>query len=104
MHHDSITQRILQLQQRVTNRLSEFAYADLDSAIRIGRHTAEIAVLGERFANVTLPLFLTLNRENRDAVAEVILAIKSELDELRDALVDSEQNVAELVEFFHSGR
>ena len=101
MHHDSVTQRILQLQQRVSNRLSELAYADLDSAMRLGRHLAEIAILGERLANVTLPLFLTTNRENRRGIAQLVLAIKSDLDELRDALLDSDQEIQELAEFFH---
>jgi hypothetical protein len=55
---DETTQRILDLQQLVTDRLAEFGYADVHGATRIGRHLAEIAVYGERFARVTLPLLL----------------------------------------------
>jgi hypothetical protein len=97
---DAITQRILELQQQVTNRLAQFGYADADSTLRSGRHLAEISVYGERFANVTLPLFLTLHDENRTAVIELVLAMKTNLDELRDALLDVEADLQNVVDFF----
>jgi hypothetical protein len=65
---------------------------------------AEISIYGERFANVTLPLFLTLHDENRTAGMELVLAIKTNLDELRDALLDVEADLQNVVNFFHPNR
>ena len=101
---DALTRRILELQLRVTNCLAQFGYADQESALRCGRHLAEISIYGERFANVTLPLFLTLHDENRTAAMELVLAIKTNLDELRDALLDVEADLQNVVDFFLPNR
>ena len=97
---DETTQRILDLQQLMTDRLSELGYADVHSATRIGRHLAEIAVYGERFARVTLPLLLSLQHENQAPIRELVLAMKCELDELRDSLIDVDHDMHDLTTFF----
>jgi len=65
------TERIIELQHRISIRLAELGYADTDSANRISRHLAEISILGQAFGQTTLPLFFTLNRDNTDAFAQL---------------------------------
>ena len=73
------TARILDLQNRISIRLAELGYADTDSANRISRHLAEIAILGQTFGQTTLPLFLTLNPDNTDALAQLAVSFKCDL-------------------------
>ena len=95
------TARILDLQNRISIRLAELGYADRDSANRISRHLAEIAILGQGFAQNTLPLFLTMNRDNSDALAQLAVSLKCDLEELRDALVDVDRDLHSLMEFLN---
>jgi hypothetical protein len=95
------TERIVDLQHRILIRLAELGYADADSANRISRHLAEISILGQAFGQTTLPLFLTLNRGNSDALAQLAASLKCDLDELRDALVDVDRDLQALMEFLN---
>lgn len=95
------TARIVELQRRISDRLAELGYADADSANRISRHLAEISVLGEAFGQTTLPLFLTMNRDNSDALAQLAVSLKCDLEELRDALVDVDRDLHALMEFLN---
>lgn len=97
---DDEVQRGIQVQQAISERLAEFAYADHDRATRISRDMAEVAVKGRTFAENTLPLFLQMPRDNTVAVAQVALAMKFQLEELTDALVDLKHELPEWAEFF----
>ena len=93
-------QESIRLQQAVSERLAEFAYADSDGAERISRHIAEIAVRGRSFAENTLPLFLQLPRDNSAAIGQVALAMTMQLDELADTLMDLRRDLPDWTEFF----
>ena len=95
------TARIIDPQQRISKRLAELGYADTDSANRISRHLAEISILGQAFGQTTLPLFLTLNRDNSDALAQLAVSLKCDLEELRDALIDVDRDLHTLMEFLN---
>jgi hypothetical protein len=95
-------QESVRLQQAISERLAEFAYADSDGAGRISRHIAEIATRGRSFAENTLPLFLQLPRDNPATVGQVALALKMELDELADTLMDLRRDLPDWTEFFSS--
>lgn len=95
------TERIVELQHRIAIRLAELGYADLDSANRISRHLAEFSILGQTFAQTTLPLFLSVDRGHTDALAQLGVSLKCDLEELRDALVDVDQDLHALMEFLN---
>jgi hypothetical protein len=93
------TQQLVQLQQLISNRLSEFGFADPVTAARISRHLAEISVLGQAFADHTLPLFLSLNRDNLAALSTLVASLKCDLEELSDALIDVNEDLGSLSDF-----
>lgn len=93
------TTRILELQQRLLERFEELGFADYASASKVSRHLSEIAVLGRQFAEHTLPLFLELDRDNQNALAQISLAIKCDLEELADAVNDVAPLLPDVVEF-----
>ena len=95
------TARIIDPQQRISKRLAELGYADAASANRISRHLAEISILEQAFGQTTLPLFLTLNRDNSDALAQLAVSFKCDLEELRDALIDVDRDLHTLMEFLN---
>jgi hypothetical protein len=100
MTHED-TERLVILQQRITERISETGFADQMAAVRLGRHLAEIALLGEAFAKHSLPLFLALNREHSAAIAQIALSIKHDLLELGDAIVDGSGDLDSLVDYLN---
>jgi len=95
------TERIIELQHRISIRLAELGYADAASANRISRHLAEISILEQAFGQTTLPLFLTLNRDNSDALAQIAVSFKCDLEELRDALTDVDSDLQALMDFLN---
>lgn len=98
--NDEDLQRSVLIQQAISERLAEFAYADQQRAERISRHMAEVATMGKTFADTTVPLFLQMPRHNPASVAQVALAMKVQLEELTDALVDLRRELPEWAEFF----
>lgn len=93
-------QRGIRIQQGISARLAQFAYADRDRGERISRDMAEVAVKGQTFAEEMVPLFLQLPRDNPSAIAQLSLAMKVHLEELTDALLDLRQELPEWTEFF----
>lgn len=97
-----LTQQILVLQQQIYARLSMLGYSNGHSAEIISRHLAEIAVLGKAFVDTTLPLFLTLNTEHSDSLAQLVVSVKCDLEEITDAMVDVDVELRKLMEYLNS--
>ncbi len=98
---DSNTEAILALQNRLRIRLAELGLSDSPTTRNLQRHLAEIAVLGDQFAQHTLPLFLSMSPEHTESIARLAMAMKCDLDELRDALTDVEADLIELTQFLN---
>ena len=96
-----LTAEIVQLQQQISSRLAELGYADSVSAENIARHLAEISVLGQAFASTTLPLFLALDREHLDPLAQLTVSIKCDLEELADSIHDCDPDIRALMQFLN---
>jgi hypothetical protein len=96
------TKDILALQQAIRKRLLELGYADDPSAARLSRHLAEISVLGHAFYESTLPLFLSIDRDNIQALSQLSVSMKCDLEELADALTDIDIDLRNLMEFLNS--
>jgi hypothetical protein len=98
---EHLTSEIVELQGKIRMRLLEFGYADVFSAMRLSRHLAEIAVLGESFRKTTLPLFLTLCSDSVASLAQLTVSMKSDLEEVSDAINDVQEDLRDLMEFFN---
>ena len=98
---DSQTEAILLLQNRLRIRLAELGLQEGTTTNNLQRHLAEIAVLGNEFAERTLPLFLSISPENPQSIAQLAATIKCDLDELRDALTDVQSDLIELMQFLN---
>lgn len=96
-----LTAEIIHLQQKVAIRLAELGYADSPSADKIARHLAEIAVLGRSFAQDTLPLFLSLDAKHTEPLAQLIVSIKCDLEELGDSIRDSDPEIRSLMQYLN---
>ncbi len=103
MPTDKLVSEIITLQERISIRLAELGYADRQSASKISRHLAEIAVLGRAFADNTLPLFLTLGDSHEHALSQLSISMKCDLEELQDALTDVDRDMHELMHFLQRG-
>lgn len=98
---DSETIAIVDLQQRLRERLAELGFPPGTASSNVEHHLAEIAVLGHNFAEHTLPLFLSLSLEHRESLARLIVSIKCDLDQLRDSLTDIEPDLVELMQYLN---
>ena len=96
-----LTAEIVQLQQQIFTRLAELGYGHTVSAENIARHLAEISVLGKAFSETTLPLFLTLDREHLEPLAQRTVSIKCDLEELADSIHDSDSDIRSLMQFLN---
>jgi hypothetical protein len=94
-----LTNQSLMLQQKLLERLNELGYADGNRSLNISRHLADAAVRGQAFAQTSLPLFLDVNLEHRAAMAQIVLSLCTELDQLSDALIDVRSDLRDLLEF-----
>jgi hypothetical protein len=101
---DQETQEIVRFQQRLQERLRELKFHDGAVSQNVAHHLAEIAVLGRNFADTTLPLFLSMSAEHTEAVGQLAVSIKCDLDEIRDAISDVLNDVVELMQFLNGGR
>ena len=95
---DAETAAIVSLQSQLRQRLIDLGLP-LGSALEnLSRQLAHISVLGRNFAEHTLPLFLAIAPEHDDSLARLSVALKCDLDELRDALTDVEPDLVALVQ------
>lgn len=92
---------MVELQERIRARLEELGFNGGQSAANVGHHLAEISVLSRQFFDHTLPLFLSMSPEHRSSLAQLIVSIKCDLEELRDALTDIEPDLMELMHYLH---
>ncbi len=99
---DSETSAIIELQQRLRARLLELGFAAGPVSSNVEHHLAEIAVLARNFAEHTLPLFVSLAPEHRESLARLVVSIKCDLDQLRDALTDIEPDLLELMNYLNA--
>ena len=96
---DSETGAIVELQQQLRTRLTQLGFPAGTTANNVEHHLAEIAVLSRNFAKHTLPLFLSLSLEHRESLAQLIVSIKCDLEQLRDSLTDIEPDLMELMHY-----
>ncbi len=96
-----LTAEIVELQQRISARLAELGYADSRSIDNLARHLASLAVLGNSFAQSTLPLFLSVDREHHDALAQLATSMKCDLEELGDNVRDVDVDLRALMDFLN---
>jgi hypothetical protein len=97
---DSETASIVDLQTRLRARLEELHYNG-KSSDNVAHHLAEISVLSRNFFDHTLPLFLSMSIDHRQSLAQLIVSIKCDLEELRDAMNDVEPDLLELMQYLN---
>jgi hypothetical protein len=98
--NDEQVRQSIKLQQGISDRLAQLAFADPEKAKFISRSLAEVATRGKGLAENLIPLLLQLPAENLAAISQVALAMKVEIDELTDALLDLRTELPEWTEFF----
>ncbi len=98
---DSETGAIVELQQQLRDRLAQLGFPAGKTSSNVEHHLAEIAVLGRNFAEHTLPLFLSLSLEHRESLAQLIVSIKCDLEQLRDSLTDIEPDLMDLMHYLN---
>jgi hypothetical protein len=96
-----LTAEIVQLQQQISSRIAETGFADTIATDKISRHLAEIAVLGRAFSEATLPLFLQLNEEHAESLAQLSISIKCDLEELGDSIRDVDHDLHSLMAYLN---
>ena len=96
---DPETSEIVKLQELLLGRFEELGIGP-KATNNLARELAHIAVLGRRFEENTLPLFLSLRTEHAHALFELVNAMKRDLDELRDAIQDLEPDFPALIKTF----
>ncbi|HYE23770.1 MAG TPA: hypothetical protein VEG32_01095 [Clostridia bacterium] len=91
------TAEIIQLQQAIEARLVELGFIERPAVANISRYLADFVVLSRAFAGDTLPLFLTIDASHRDALAQLVVSIKCDVEELRDSLTDVDADLHALM-------
>jgi hypothetical protein len=98
---DSETAAIVSLQSLLRQRLIDLGMPQGLSLENLSRHLAHISVLGRNFAEHTLPLFLSLAPEHNESLASLSVAIKQDLDEIRDSLTDVDPDLLALMQLLN---
>ena len=83
-------QEIVELQNRIGQRLDELGYKDDDSAGNIIHHLAEVIVMGKNLAQRSLPMFLALPTNQKEKLADLIVSLQWDLTEIKEAIADME--------------
>lgn len=95
------TAEIVELQQVIEARLVDLGFIERPAVANISRYLAEFVVLSRVFAGDTLPLFLTIDTSHRDALAQLIVSIKCDVEELRDSLTDIDADLHALMAYLN---
>lgn len=96
---DSETEYIVELQPKVTQRLSELGFYDAEHRDLLAHALAEIASRARTLDQQALPLFLSLDPQHRRALAEVTVALKNHLDAMQDSITDVRASLTVLTDF-----
>jgi hypothetical protein len=96
---DSETEYIVELQPKVTQRLTELGFNDAEHCNRLAHGLAEIASRARTLDQQALPLFLSLDPQHRRALAEVTVALKNHLDAMQDSISDVRASLMALTDF-----
>jgi hypothetical protein len=96
---DSETEYIVELQPRIVQRLNDLGFADLENTGVLAHGLAEIASCGRTLDQQALPLFLSLDAQHRQALAEVTIALKNHLDAMQDSISDVRSALNALTDF-----
>ncbi len=92
---------ISSLQERIARKLSDLHYADDESAGDIMHHLAEVAVLGYKLFEVSIPMLLSLPPERSSQLGDVAVDIQHDLWEMKEAIDDMEPHLIKLVNFLN---
>jgi TnpA family transposase len=95
-------QEILDLQERIGQRLHELQFVDQEAQGAIIHHLAEVAVLGRKLADNSLQQFLRLPAEQGEQLADLVVDIQTDLEEIKEAILDMEAGLLKLVNFLNS--
>ena len=98
---DEEVKQILNLQERIGRRLDELKFVDKEAEGEIIHHLAEVAVLGQKIAAMSLPQFLSLATEEEEKLADLAVDIQTDLDEMKEAISDMETSLLKLVNFLN---
>jgi hypothetical protein len=96
--HDLTTERIIELQKQLRIRMAEIGFGGVQAS-NVVHHLGEIAGLAHDLAAESVPLFLELSPAHREALAEVVVHLKCDLDEIKDGIQDMEPDFTELLKF-----
>lgn len=95
------TAEIVELQQAIEARLVDLGFLEKPAVANISRYLAEFVVLSRAFGEETLPLFLSVDNSHRDALAQLIVSIKCDVEELRDSLTDVDADLHSLMVYLN---
>jgi hypothetical protein len=96
--HDRTTERIIELQKQLRIRMAELGFGGVQAS-NVVHHLGEIAGLAHDLASDSVPLFLELSPAHKQALVEVLLHLKRDLDEIKDGIQDMEPDFTELLKF-----
>ena len=92
---------ILALQERIGRKLDELQFVDQEAQGEIIHHLAEVAVLGRKLADNSLKQFLSLPPDQKEKLADLVVDIQTDLDEIKEAISDMEASLLKLVNFLN---
>jgi hypothetical protein len=95
---DRETEHVVALQTGLTAKFTELGFPSGTELGNLVHHLAEIAALGNTFAQESLPLLLSLSTEHRASFTTVIAQIKHDLESIRDNINDVEPGLSDLLE------
>lgn len=96
---DSETEYIVELQPKITQRLSELGFDNTEYRGLLVHGLAEIASRARTLDQQALPLFLSLDPQHRRGLAEVTVALKNHLDAMQDSISDVRRGLDALTNF-----
>jgi hypothetical protein len=91
----------LELQGRIASRLDDLGYTDAESRGDILHHLPEVAVLGNNLFKDSIPKFLALPVGSASDLADIIVSIQWDLEEMKDAIAEMEPHLLKLVNFLN---
>lgn len=97
---DPETKEIIELQAQLGDRLKDIGGLEANSRDSLARHLAHVAVLSRALSDRIVPLFLSMDLRHRELLRKLIVSMKHDMDELRDAIQDLEPDFSELINSF----